>query len=148
MGEGSEYEVQEKKVISSWEYIAKPGDSSVECVAVYQIGNDMVEKSSSIAFVVENEQMVTLRNIEDKTKLGENAMLSINDADKSTFVRENLDKLDEEKIKLEKMEVNEPAFPDVDAVDRIAGFASAPEEQFYDAGGQNFPHQRLSFKNS
>merc|ERR1712037_803130 len=57
----------------------------------------------SIAFVVENEQMVTLRNIEDKTKL-------------------------------EKMEVNEPAFHDVDAVDRIAGFASAPEEQFYDAG--------------
>ena len=66
-GERSEEELRAGKLISSWAYTAKPGDSSVDCFAVNQEGK--VESSASIAFVVKEEQVVTLRNIEDKRKV-------------------------------------------------------------------------------
>jgi len=136
-GEGSEEELRANKLVSSWAYTAKPGDSSVVCMAVYQ----EVESSASISFVVKEEQVVTLRNIEDKTKVGEDALHNNNDADKSVFVGDNQDKLEDEmaEVELTKLEVKKEAdadavHPDADAVDKIAGFAAAPEEQFFDAG--------------
>merc|ERR1712203_1179466 len=114
-GERSEEELRAGKLISSWAYTAKPGDSSVDCFAVNQEGK--VESSASIAFVVKEEQVVTLRNIEDKRKVENN-----NNVRKTASVEDNLDKVEVEK-------------KDVDAVDRLAGFAAAaPEEQFFDAG--------------
>merc|ERR1712210_313798 len=85
--------------ISSWAYTAKPGDTSVECLTVNQEGK--VESSASIAFVVKDEQVVTLRNIEDKRKMENN-----NDVRKTASVEDNLDKLQVEK-------------EDADAVDTI-----------------------------
>merc|ERR1712037_1072307 len=114
-GEGSEEEQRSGKLISSWAYTAKPGDTSVECLTVNQEGK--VESSASIAFVVKDEQVVTLRNIEDKRKMENN-----NDVRKTASVEDNLDKLQVEK-------------EDVDAVEKLAGFAAAdPKEQFFDAG--------------
>ena len=140
-GEGSEEELRANKLVSSWAYTAKPGDSSVVCMAVYQ----EVESSASISFVVKEEQVVTLRNIEDKTKVGEDALHNNNDADKSVFVGDNQDKLEDEmaEVELTKLEVKKEAdadavHPDADAVDKIAGFAAAPEEQFFDAGRKHF----------
>jgi len=143
-GEGSEEELRASKLISSWAYTAKPGDSSVECLAVYQEGQ--VESSASIAFVVKEEQVVTLRNIEDKTKVEEDALLNNNDARKSTAVTDNLeDEVEKEDVELTKEKEAKPVGGDADAVDTIvggdadavdviAGFAAAPEEQFFDAG--------------
>jgi len=132
-GEGSEEELRASKLISSWAYTAKPGDSSVECLAVYQEGQ--VESSASIAFVVKEEQVVTLRNIEDKTKVEEDALLNNNDARKSTAVTDNLeDEVEKEDVELTKEKEGKPVGDDADAVDVIAGFAAAPEEQFFDAG--------------
>merc|ERR1739841_35333 len=93
-GEGSEEELRASKLISSWGYTAKPGDSSVECLAVYQ--EEQGESSASIAFVVKEEQVVTLVNIEDKTEVEEDALLNNNNAHKSTSVGDNLDKLEDE----------------------------------------------------
>ena len=116
-GEGSEEELRAGKLISSWAYTAKPGDFSVECFAVNQEGK--VESSASIAFVVKEEQVVTLRNIEDKRKVENN-----NNVRKTASAEDNLDKVEVEK-------------EDADAVDRLAGFAAAaPEEQFFDSGEQ------------
>jgi len=143
-GEGSEEELRASKLISSWAYTAKPGDSSVECLAVYQEGQ--VESSASIAFVVKEEQVVTLRNIEDKTKVEEDALLNNNDARKSTAVTDNLeDEVEKKDVELTKKKEAKPVRADADAVDTIvggnadavdviAGFAAAPEEQFFDAG--------------
>jgi len=143
-GEGSEEELRASKLISSWAYTAKPGDSSVECLAVYQEGQ--VESSASIAFVVKEEQVVTLRNIEDKTKVEEDALLNNNDARKSTAVTDNLeDEVEKKDVELTKEKEAKPVGGDADAVDTIvggdadavdviAGFAAAPEEQFFDAG--------------
>ena len=137
-GEGSDEEVRANKLISSWAYTAKPADSSVECLAVYQEG----ETSATISFVVMEEQLVTLSNIEDKTKVEEDALLNNND--KSAFVGDTQDKLKDEKtdVELKKVEVKKEAEPlvadadavqpDADAVDKIAGFAAAPEEQFFE----------------
>ena len=140
-GEGSEEELRANKLISSWAYTAVPGDSSVECLAVHQ----EVESSASISFVVKEEQAVSLRNIEDKTKVGKNTLLNNNDVDKSAFVGDNQDKLEDEKaeVELTKLEGRKEAdadavHPDADAVDKIAGFAAAPEEQFFDAGKKHF----------
>merc|ERR1712051_827186 len=102
-GEGSEEEQRSGKLISSWAYTAKPGDTSVECLTVNQEGK--VESSASIAFVVKDEQVVTLRNIEDKRKMENN-----NDVRKTASVEDNLDKLQVEKE------------------------AADPKEQFFDAG--------------
>ena len=127
-GERSEEELRAGKLISSWAYTAKPGDSSVDCFAVNQEGK--VESSASIAFVVKEEQVVTLRNIEDKRKVENN-----NNVRKTASVEDNLDKVEVEKEDagaVDKLDV-----ADVDAVDRLAGFAAAaPEEQFFDAGEQ------------
>ena len=137
-GEGSDEEVRANKLISSWAYTAKPADSSVQCLAVYQEG----ETSATISFRVMEEQLVTLSNIEDKTKVEEDALLNNND--KSAFVGDNQDKLKDEKtdVELKKVEVKKEAEPlvadadavqpDADAVDKIAGFAAAPEEQFFE----------------
>merc|ERR1712037_1018507 len=114
-GERSEEELRAGKLISSWAYTAKPGDSSVDCFAVNQEGK--VESSASIAFVVKEEQVVTLRNIEDKRKVENN-----NNVRKTASAEDNLDKVEVEK-------------EDAGAVDKLAGFAAAaPEEQFFDAG--------------
>jgi len=125
-GERSEEELRAGKLISSWAYTAKPGDSSVDCFAVNQEGK--VESSASIAFVVKEEQVVTLRNIEDKRKVENN-----NNVRKTASAEDNLDKVEVEKEDagaVDKLDV-----ADVDAVDRLAGFAAAaPEEQFFDAG--------------
>merc|ERR1712037_1037334 len=124
-GERSEEELRAGKLISSWAYTAKPGDSSVDCFAVDQEGK--VESSASIAFVVKEEQVVTLRNIEDKRKVENN-----NNVRKTASAEDNLDKVEVEKEDagaVDKLDV-----ADVDAVDRLAGFAAAPEEQFFDAG--------------
>ena len=101
-GEGSDEEVRANKLISSWAYTAKPADSSVQCLAVYQEG----ETSATISFVVMEEQVVTLSNIEDKTKVEEDALLN-NNQDKSAFVVDNQDKLKDEKtdVELKKVEV-------------------------------------------
>ena len=127
-GERSEEELRAGKLISSWAYTAKPGDSSVDCFAVNQEGK--VESSASIAFVVKEEQVVTLRNIEDKRKVENN-----NNVRKTASAEDNLDKVEVEKEDagaVDKLDV-----ADVDAVDRLAGFAAAaPEEQFFDAGEQ------------
>jgi len=105
-----------------------------------------VESSASIAFVVKEEQVVTLRNIEDKTKVEEDALLNNNDARKSTAVTDNLeDEVEKEDVELTKEKEAKPVGGDADAVDTIvggdadavdviAGFAAAPEEQFFDAG--------------
>merc|ERR1712037_180670 len=109
-GERPEEELRAGKLISSWAYTAKPGDSSVDC------------------FVVKEEQVVTLRNIEDKRKVENN-----NNVRKTASAEDNLDKVEVEKEDagaVDKLDV-----ADVDAVDRLAGFAAAaPEEQFFDAG--------------
>merc|ERR1711971_490997 len=95
------------------------------------------------------EQLVTLTNIEDKTKVEEDALLNNNN--KSAFVGDNQDKLKDEKtdVELKKVEVKKEAEPlvadadavqpdadavqpDADAVDKIAAFAAAPEEQFFE----------------
>ena len=129
-GEGSEEEQRSGKLISSWAYTAKPGDTSVECLAVNQEGK--VESSASIAFVVKDEQVVTLRNIEDKRKMENN-----NDVRKTASVEDNLDKLQVEKEDADAVDTIDVA--DVDAVEKLAGFAAAdPKEQFFDAGRQHF----------
>jgi len=137
-GEGSDEEVRANKLISSWAYTAKPADSSVECLAVYQEG----ETSATISFIVMEEQLVTLSNIEDKPKVEEDALLNNND--KSAFVGDTRDKLIDEKtdVELKKVEAKKEAEPlvadadtvqpDADAVDKIAAFAAAPEEQFFE----------------
>jgi len=125
-GEGSEEEQRSGKLISSWAYTAKPGDTSVECLTVNQEGK--VESSASIAFVVKDEQVVTLRNIEDKRKVENN-----NDVRKTASVEDNLDKLQVEKEDADAVDTIDVA--DVDAVEKLAGFAAAdPKEQFFDAG--------------
>ena len=135
-GEGAEEELRGSKLISSWAYTANPADSSVHCFAIYQEGQ--VESSASIAFVVKEEQVVTLRNIEDKTKVEEDAVLNNNDARKSTSVKDNLeDEVEKGKEDVELTKKKE-ANDDADAVDIIAGFAAAPEEQFFDAGNHHF----------
>ena len=128
-GEGSDEEVRANKLISSWAYTAKPADSSVECLAVYKEG----ETSATISFVVMEEQLVTLSNIEDKTKVEEDYLLN-----------NNQDKLKDEKtdVELKKVEVKKEAEPlvadadavqpDADAVDKIARFAAAPKEHFFE----------------
>ena len=135
-GEGAEEELRGSMLISSWAYTAKPADSSVHCFAIYQEGQ--VESSASIAFVVKEEQVVTLRNIEDKTKVEEDAVLNNNDARKGTTVKDNLknevEKGKEDVELTKKKEAND----DADAVAVIAGFAAAPEEQFFDAGNHHF----------
>lgn len=125
-GEGSEEELRAGKLISSWAYTAKPGDFSVECFAVNQEGK--VESSASIGFVVKEEQVVTLRNIEDKRKVENN-----NDVRKTASVEDNLDKVEVEKEDADAVDTIDVA--DADAVDTLAGFAAAaPEEQFFEAG--------------
>jgi len=116
-GEGAEEELRSNNLISSWAYTAKKSDSKVECVAVYQKGE--IEKKASISFKVKEEQVVTLRNIEAK---------------KSAPVKENLAVMEEESET--KVEVQKTDFEviDEDAVDRIAGFGAAPQEQFFEAG--------------
>ena len=116
-GEGAEEELRSNNFISSWAYTAKKSDSKVECVAVYQKGE--IEKKASISFKVKEEQVVTLRNIEAK---------------KSAPVKENLAMMEEESET--KVEVQKTDFEviDEDAVDRIAGFGAAPQEQFFEAG--------------
>merc|ERR1712110_1198868 len=110
-GEGSEEEQRSGKLISSWAYTAKPGDTSVECLAVNQEGK--VESSASIAFVVKDEQVVTLRNIEDKTKVEEDALLNNNDARKSTAVTDNLeDEVEKEDVELMKEKEAKPVGDD------------------------------------
>ena len=131
-GEGAEEELRGSMLISSWAYTAKPADSSVHCFAIYQEGQ--VESSASIAFVVKEEQVVTLRNIEDKTKVEEDAVLNNNDARKGTSVKDEVEKGKEDVELTKKKEAND----DADAVDIIAGFAAAPEEQFFDAGNHHF----------
>ena len=128
-GEGSEEELRAGKLISSWAYTAKPGDFSVECFAVNQEGK--VESSASIGFVVKEEQVVTLRNIEDKRKVENN-----NDVRKTASVEDNLDKVEVEKEDADAVDTIDVA--DADAVDTLAGFAAAaPEEQFFEAGKQH-----------
>ena len=109
--------MRSNNLISSWAYTAKKSDSKVECVAVYQKGE--IEKKASISFTVKEEQVVTLRNIEAK---------------KSAPVKENLAVMEEESET--KVEVQKTDFEviDEDAVDRIAGFGAAPQEQFFEAG--------------
>ena len=116
-GEGAEEELRSNNLISSWAYTAKKSDSKVECVAVYQKGE--IEKKASISFTVKEEQVVTLRNIEAK---------------KGAPVKENLAMMEEESET--KVEVQKTDFEviDEDAVDRIAGFGAAPQEQFFEAG--------------
>ena len=117
-GEGAEEELRSNNLISSWAYTAQISDSMVECVAVYQKGE--IEKKASISFTVKEEQVVTLRNIEAK---------------KSAPVKENLAVMEEEESET-KVEVQKTDFEviDEDAVDRIAGFGAAPQEQFFEAG--------------
>ena len=132
-GEGSEEEQRDGKLISSWAYTANPGDSSVHCFALNQEGK--VGSSASIAFVVKEEQVVTLRNIEDKKKV-ENK----NDVHKTAAVKDNLNKLEVQREKEDAVNVIDvaDADADADAVDRLAGFAAAaPEEQFFEAGKQH-----------
>merc|ERR1712012_1182763 len=107
-GEGAEEELRSNNLISSWAYTAQISDSKVECVAVYQKGE--IEKKASISFKVKEEQVVTLRNIKAK---------------KSAPVKENLAMMEEE---TDFEVIGE------DAVDRIAGFGAAPQEQFFEAG--------------
>ena len=116
-GEGAEEELRSNNLISSWAYTAQTSDSKVECVAVYQKGE--IEKKASISFTVKEEQVVTLRNIEAK---------------KSAPVKEYLAVMEEESET--KVEVQKTDFEviDEDAVDRIAGFGAAPQEQFFEAG--------------
>ena len=117
-GEGAEEELRSNNLISSWVYTAKKSDSKVECVAVYQKGE--IEKKASISFKVKEEQVVTLRNIEAK---------------KSAPVKENLAMMEEEsETKVETVQKSDFEVIDEDAVDRIAGFGAAPQEQFFEAG--------------
>jgi len=117
-GEGAEEELRSNNLISSWAYTAKTSDSKVECVAVYQKGE--IEKKASISFKVKEEQVVTLRNIEAK---------------KSAPVKENLAMMEEEsETKVETVQKSDFEVIDEDAVDRIAGFGAAPQEQFFEAG--------------
>ena len=96
-----------------------PSDSNkiIVIAQVYQKGE--IEKKASISFAVKEEQVVTLRNIEAK---------------KSAPVKENLAVMEEESET--KVEVQKTDFEviDEDAVDRIAGFGAAPQEQFFEAG--------------
>jgi len=117
-GEGAEEELRSNNLISSWAYTAETSDSKVECVAVYQKGE--IEKKASISFKVKEEQVVTLRNIEAK---------------KSAPVKENLAMMEEEsETKVETVQKSDFEVIDEDAVDRIAGFGAAPQEQFFEAG--------------
>ena len=117
-GEGAEEELRSNNLISSWAYTAKKSDSIVECVAVYQKGE--IEKKASISFKVKEEQVVTLRNIEAK---------------KNAPVKENLAMMEEEsETKVETVQKSDFEVIDEDAVDRIAGFGAAPQEQFFEAG--------------
>ena len=110
--------MRSNNLISSWVYTAKKSDSKVECVAVYQKGE--IEKKASISFKVKEEQVVTLRNIEAK---------------KSAPVKENLAMMEEEsETKVETVQKSDFEVIDEDAVDRIAGFGAAPQEQFFEAG--------------
>ena len=101
-------------------------------------------------FVVkEEEQVVTLRNIEDKMKVEYNK-----DDHKTVSLKNNLNKLEVQQEKEDAVDViavadanadvdadaNAGADADAgaDAVDRLAGFAAAaPEEQFFEAGKQH-----------
>ena len=117
-GEGAEEELRSNNLISSWAYTAQTSDSKVECVAVYQKGE--IEKKASISFKVKEEQVVTLRNIEAK---------------KSAPAKENLAMMEEEsETKVETVQKSDFEVIDEDAVDRIAGFGAAPQEQFFEAG--------------
>ena len=117
-GDGAEEELRSNNLISSWAYTAQISDSKVECVAVYQKGE--IEKKASISFKVKEEQVVTLRNIEAK---------------KSAPVKENLAMMEEEsETKVETVQKSDFEVIDEDAVDRIAGFGAAPQEQFFEAG--------------
>ena len=98
-GEGSEEEQRDGKLISSWAYTANPGDSSVHCFAVNQEGK--LESSASIAFVVKKEeQVVTLRNIEDKMKVENNK-----DDHKTVSLKDNLNKLEVQQEKEDAVDV-------------------------------------------
>ena len=116
-GEGAEEELRSNNLISSWAYTAKISDSKVECVAVYQKGE--IEMKASISFKVKEEQVVTLRNIEAK---------------KSAPVKENLAMMEEESETKEEVHKSDFEVIEEDAVDRIAGFGAAPQEQFFEAG--------------
>jgi len=142
-GEGSEEEQRDGKLISSWAYTANPGDSSVHCFALNQEGK--VGSSASIAFVVKEEQVVTLRNIEDKKKVENN-----NDVHKTAAVKDNLNKLEVQREKEDAVNVIDvaDADADADAVDRLAGFAAAaPEEQFFEAGEEKLEAVDLKIGN-
>jgi len=140
-GEGSEEEQRDGKLISSWAYTANPGDSSVHCFALNQEGK--VGSSASIAFVVKEEQVVTLRNIEDKKKV-ENK----NDVHKTAAVKDNLNKLEVQREKEDAVNVIDVADADADAVDTLAGFAAAaPEEQFFEAGEEKLEAVDLKIGN-
>ena len=84
-----------------------------------RLGGGDAAKTELITRKVKEEQVVTLRNIEAK---------------KSAPVKENLAMMEEESET--KVEVQKTDFEviDEDAVDRIAGFGAAPQEQFFEAG--------------